>query len=119
MTAMYVLFAVILILWLFSLGICAIALYCACGPGQTRFWLAVGFAVLAMIIGCVGALGFHVTYSRTVNNSGWSLDSRWFFIVPLVLGALALGLSLWRRTRSRSAAGLKGDPPGAGNMPVH
>ena len=111
---MYVLFAVAGILWLFSLAFCALALYCAWSPSQRRFWLAVVFAILAMLMGYGGILRFHVTYSWTVNNSGWRLDSRWFFIVPLVLGSLALALALWRRIRSNSPSA----PPDAGNKPV-
>lgn len=101
MTTIYVVFAVSAILWLFSLAACAIAFVCCClAPSRPRLWIAVVSSGLAILIGFLGATRFHVTYSRTVNNSHWSLDSRWFFIVPLVLGALALFLALWRQSRS-------------------
>ncbi|MGO8925543.1 MAG: hypothetical protein ACLQU3_01275 [Limisphaerales bacterium] len=101
MTTIYVVFAIAAILWLFSIAATAVALLCSClAPGRPRFWIAVVSSGLAILIGFLGTTRFHVTYSRTVNNSHWSLDSRWFFIVPLVLGALALFLALWRRSRS-------------------
>jgi hypothetical protein len=118
MTTIYVLFAVAAVLWLFSVALGAVSLYCAWVPGRGHFPLAVVCSLLALLIGCLGTFLFHVTYSRTVNNSSWSLDSRWFFIVPLVLGVLALALALWRRTRSNPPAGLKGTPPDGGNILV-
>ena len=101
MTTIYLLFVAAAILWLFSLAACAMAFVCcSLAPSRRRFWMAVVSSALALLIGYLGATRFHVTYSRTVNNSHWSLDSRWFFIVPLVLGAVALLLTLWRNRRS-------------------
>ena len=106
MTTICVLFASAAVLWLFSLAVCAVAFLCCCFPGQRRFWLAVALSGLAILIGYLGTMQFHVKYSQTVNNSHWSVDSRWFFIVPLLLYALLLALALWRRSRSsRVAAG--------------
>jgi hypothetical protein len=99
MTTIYVLFAVAAVLWLFSLAACSVALLCCCFPGRQRFWLAIALSVVAILIGYLGTTHFHVNYSRTVNNSHWSIDSRWFFIVPVVLGALSLTLAIWRRVR--------------------
>ena len=104
MTTIYILFAIAAGLWLFSLAACAVALLCCCFPGRRRFWLAIVLSGLAILIGFLGTTRFHVTYSRTVNASHWSIDSRWFFIVPLVLGALALALAIWRRSRSSRVA---------------
>jgi hypothetical protein len=106
MTTIYILSAIAAVLWLFSLAACAVAFLCCCFSGRRRYWLAIVLSGLAILISYLGATRFHVTYSRTVNNSHWSIDSRWFFIVPLVLGALALAFALWRRSRSsRVAAG--------------
>lgn len=105
MTTIYALFAVAAILWLFSLAACAVALLCCCFPGRRRSTIAIVLSGLAILIGYLGTAQFHVTYSRTVNNSHWSIDSRWFFIAPLVLGALALALAIWRRSRAGRAVG--------------
>jgi hypothetical protein len=115
MTTIYVLSAVAAVLWLFSLAACAVALLCCCFTGRRCFWIAVLFSGLAILIAYLGATHFHLTYSRTVNNSHWSLDSRWFFIVPLVLGPLALALAIWRRSRSNRVAALNGDAQAGGD----
>jgi glucan phosphoethanolaminetransferase (alkaline phosphatase superfamily) len=99
MKTIYSLFAVAAALWLFGLAACGIALLCCCFPERRRSWLAVVLSVMAILIGYLGTAHFHVNYSRTVNNSHWSIDSRWFFIVPLVLGPLSLGLAIWRRSK--------------------
>ena len=104
MTTICVLFAVAAVLWLFSLVACAVALLCCCFPGRRRFWIAIVLSGLAILIGFLGTTRFHVTYNRTVNDSHWSIDSRWFFIVPLVLGAIALALAIWRRSKSNQVA---------------
>jgi len=106
MTTIYILSAIAAVLGLFSVAACAVAFLCCCFPGRRRYWLAIVLSGLAILISYLGATRFHVAYSRTVNNSHWSIDSRWFFIVPLVLGASALALAIWRQSRSnRVAAG--------------
>ena len=100
MTTICGLFAIAAVLWLFSLAVCAVAFLCCCLPGRRRFWLAIVLSGLAILMGYLGTMRFHVKYSQTVNDSHWSIDSRWFFIVPLVLGALSLALAMWRRSRS-------------------
>ena len=104
MTTIYVMAGIAAVLWLFSLAACVVAILCSISPTPRRFWLAVALSGLATLIGLLGTMQFHVTYSRTVNNSHWSLDSRWFFIVPLVLGVLSLGLAIWRRSKSKRTA---------------
>jgi hypothetical protein len=119
MTTIYVLFAFAAILWLFSLAAGVFALLCSClAPSRWRFWVAVVLSGLVIVMGYLGATHFHVTYSRTVNNSHWSIDSRWFFIVPLVLGALALSLAIWRQSRSKRVAELRGDAQEGGSEGV-
>jgi hypothetical protein len=103
-TTIYILFAVAGVLWLFSMGCGAVALFSCCFPGRLRFWLTIVLSGLAILIGFLGMTRFQVTYSRTVNGSGWSINSKWFFIAPLVLGIFALVLAIWRRSRSSRAS---------------
>ena len=85
--------------WLAGLVCSGAALIFSRPKAPRRFWAPVILAVVALAIGYLG-LHTHITYSRTVNGHGWSLDSRWFFVAPLVLGAVALALTLWRRYKS-------------------
>lgn len=116
MNTIYIVFAIAGVVWLFSLAACAVALLCCClAPSRRRFWIAVVLSGLAILIGYLGTTHFNVTYSRTVNGTGWSVNSRWFFIVPLVLGAVALVLAIWRRPRSAHVAGLTAAAQDAGD----
>jgi hypothetical protein len=74
---------------------------------------------VALLIGYLGLSRFQLNASRTVNSHlVWSLDSRWFFRVSLVLGAASLALSVWnwwKASRRRASApvtpGTCGDDP--------
>ena len=100
MSTVYVFLAIAALLWLLSLACCAVAFLYSCFPARLPFWLATALSGLAIVLGYLGTMHFHVSYSRTVNGSGWSLDTRWFFVVPLVLGVAAFAAVIWRYSRS-------------------
>jgi hypothetical protein len=102
MTAFYILCGVMALVWLFGLAAGLIALSLG-GAAQERFRAALCWSILALAIGCLGMTLFHIRYSRTVNGSGWSIDSKWFFLAPLLLGVVSLSLTLWKWRRSPHA----------------
>jgi hypothetical protein len=95
MTAFYLLCGVVAAAWFFGLAVGLVALGWSVAI-QKRLWPALVMSVLALIVGCLGLLFFHIRYSRTVNGSGWTFDSKWFFVAPLLLGGAALLLTLWK-----------------------
>ena len=100
MTSFYILFAVVVALWLLSLVSCLLAIRWSVGAAPRRFWAAIISSILAIVIGYCGMTRFHISYSRTVNASQWSIDSKWFFILPLLLGALSLVFAIRSRKNS-------------------
>ena len=103
MTYFYILAAVAAAVWLAGMMCGALALRWSCCEIPRRFTASVILAAVALGVGYLG-LHSHITYSRTVNGRGWSIDAKWFYLAPLVLGAVALGLALWRRFRPQRAA---------------
>jgi hypothetical protein len=109
MNFLLILAAVAAVLWLASLVCAALAIGFSRGNPPRRLGAAIILAVVALVTGCLG-MQMHITYSRSVNGHGWSLDSRWFFIAPLVLGAVALALALGRRCKSDPRPGDSAPP---------
>ena len=104
MTALYFIMAVAAALWILSLAACVLAmLWSFVGPPR-RFWAAVALSVFALVVGFLGVTMVHITYSRTVNASHWSIDFKWLFLAPLLVGAVSLAIALWRRWRGSRAA---------------
>jgi hypothetical protein len=99
------LIGVIVVLWLASI----VAGLCAIGWGflakRRRFWLAVILAVAALVISYLGLTHFNFAYSQTVNGEvTLSLNSKWFFMSSLLLGALALPCAIWKKWKSAGTA---------------
>jgi len=70
-------------------------------------------AVMASVIAGLGLAFVHFTYSETVNGSGWSLNSFWFFLTSAILAGLAVILMLARRLglgRAKPAVLAAGNP---------
>jgi hypothetical protein len=92
---------VIGVFWLMSIVACVLALRWSFLSMQGRFWPAVILSSLAVVIGYLGITRIHIIHSQTVNGQlQWHFDSRWFFLVPLLLGALALIYTIWKGQRS-------------------
>ena len=91
---------VIVAVWLTGIA----AALCAFGWGflakRRRFWLAVILSVVALVISYLGLTHFSFVYSRTVNGVTSSLNSKWFFIASLLLGALALICAILKKWKS-------------------
>jgi len=78
--------------WIASLAACVIAWF------AKRFLISLILCLTALIIGYAGLTHVHLSASKTVNGEVvWSLNSRWFFIATLVLAALALAHTFWKR----------------------
>jgi hypothetical protein len=90
------LIAVIAVAWLFSCGASLLGLLCNIRPGPRRLWVALISSCFAILVAYLGWSRLQFRASRTVNGQvEWSVDSHWFFIGALVLGALSLALTLW------------------------
>ena len=70
-----------------------------------RFWLAVILSLLALAFAYYGMTRFRFDSTTTVNGHvKWRFDSKWLFIGSLILGAFALGCSIWRKMNSTHVA---------------
>jgi len=92
--------------FLLSCGASVLALYWSIKAGSHRGLGAVISSSIALVIAYVGLSCIQLHASRTVNGQlVWSLNSRWFFVAALVLGAIALALAVWKwRKVSRGRA---------------
>lgn len=95
----YLFIAVPATAWLVCVIACLIALRWSIAVVPGRFWAGMIISVSAMVIGLAGLTRFNFIYSKTVNGKGWTIHSKWFFIFLMVLSAISLLLTLWRRTR--------------------
>lgn len=101
MAYFYLLAAVAVVVWLLAVGCGLVAL--RFGGQPRRFGAAIALGIVALGIGFLGR-NFHLSYSQTVNGRGWRVDSSWFFWAPLVIGIVALALTLWRRWKHPTAS---------------
>jgi hypothetical protein len=99
MAYFYLLAAVAVIVWLVAVGCGLVSLRFGWQRPPRRFVAALVLAAVALGVGFLGRT-FHLTYSQTVNGHGWRIDSSWFFWLPLILGAAALTLALWRHFKT-------------------
>jgi hypothetical protein len=91
--------------WLVSIIACVLAIRWSCLSVRGRFKPAVILSLSALAIACLGIAHFHYKSTTIVNGVlKWRFDSRWLFIVPLVLGAFALVYTLWKQRRSAHVA---------------
>lgn len=80
--------------------------------GRSRyFWLSVSLAVVSVVIGGMGVstwtpFGYfpEIGYTWSSDTFEFSIRSRWLFIIPLMLGGVAVLLALWKHRRARHAA---------------
>ncbi len=102
MTAFNTLFGGLALVWLCGLAAGFLALGWSVAV-RRRLGLALVMAFLAIAAGWVGMRFFHFRYSKTVNGSGWSIDSEWFFLAPLCLGVVSLAVVIWKWRKFRHA----------------
>ena len=88
-------------LWLASIIACGLAWRWSFSGIAKRFAASIILCIAALAIGYYGLTHFQLSASKTVNgHTQWALDSRWFFITTLVLGALTLAYTLWKNRRA-------------------
>jgi|GEM_PF-2659443 hypothetical protein len=88
-------------IWLISLAVALLALRWSLVPGARRFRAALISSCVTLAIGWLGLTRIHLTASKTVNDQVvWSLNSKWFFIVSLLLGAVSLAVTFWNRRKA-------------------
>ena len=102
MTAFYILCGAMALVWLVGLAAGLLALGRCCMVRE-RSRSALVMSIVALVIGWLGMVFFHFRFSKTVNGSGWAVDSKWFFLALLLLGAVSLALALWKWMKFRHA----------------
>ena len=94
--------------WLLSCGASVLALYWNMTAGSLRLRAAFISSCIALLVGYWGMGRIQLSASKTVNGQvEWSINSRWFFLGALALGAASLASTLWnwRKARRRPAGG--------------
>ena len=91
--------------WLATIGACVLAFRWSVSSIQRRFWWSMTFSLLALASSYWGLTFVSISSTQEVNGRvRHTFDSRWFFAASIVLAALALGFTLWKRWRSRKVA---------------
>jgi len=89
-------------LWLVSCGASVLALYWDRRAGARRWRAALVACGVGLLVGYGGWSRIQISASQTVNGQlRWSINSSWFFLGALVLGAIALMVTLWTWWKSR------------------
>jgi hypothetical protein len=102
-----------------SCGASLLALYWNLKARSQRLRAAFISSCLALLLGYWGVSRIQLHASKTVNGQvEWSINSRWFFLVAVVLGAASVALTLrnWRKASGRLATPL-GDSGAAEGPP--
>jgi len=100
-----ILIAVAVALWLITVAAGLLALRWGFLTAHRRFRGGIILSVLAILCSYLGMTRLRLTSSETVNGHvRWSIDSQWFFMASLVLGAVALALTLWKKLKSTRSA---------------
>lgn len=100
---MSALLGVVVIIWLFSCVAGLLGVWWGGFSGTRRFRAAFISSCLALVSAGLGLTRFHVSASKTVNGQlQWSFNSKWFFIVALVLAVVALVLTAWNWRKART-----------------
>jgi hypothetical protein len=102
---------VIVALWLIGTTACVAALQWSVTSIYQRFWPGLILIAAAGAIGYLGLRRISVNWVQTINaRTFWRLDSRWAFVVLLLLSAAALAWTLWRRWRLAVPGAAEGPP---------
>jgi hypothetical protein len=66
-----------------------------------HFWHCIALLAMACIGSIYGMTHFRISSSRTVNGQvQYSFDSKWFFIVSLVISVLVAAFVLWNKWKA-------------------
>lgn len=99
------LYGVTAAVWLFSLAAALAGLWCSVRPGRRRRSAALLLSCLALAVSYLGLSRFHLAVSQTTNGRlDWSLNSKWFFLASLLIGVVALILTLWNWRKASAPA---------------
>jgi hypothetical protein len=103
--SIHLFYAVVAALWLFSFVAGLLALRWCVVPGRRRFRAALVSSCLAIAASYLGLARFHFTASQTTNGRvDWSINSKWFFLASLLLGAASLIWTLWTWKKGKAVA---------------
>jgi hypothetical protein len=91
--------------WLLGLAAGLLGIWFGCVSSRRRFKLGLGFSLGSLAMAFAGLNWIHFSFTRSVNGSSWSLDSRWFYWGSLGLALLALGLTVWKQVSQQPPAG--------------
>ena len=105
MISFNLLVAIVAGLWLLSLAAGLLAVWFGCLASPRRFKGALGCSGAGLAITFAGLNWFHLSFTKTTNDSSLTLDSKWFFLGTLGLALLALALAFWGRRGSSPRAG--------------
>jgi|SRR5215831_7979149 len=93
--------AVVSAVWLIGCGAAILALYWNMKAGSKKWWASCILSAIALVIGYLGLTRIQFHASKTVNGHlEWSVNSQWFFIATVVLGAASLAWSVWNARKA-------------------
>ncbi len=109
--------AVALGVLLLSCGASVLAIWWSVMPRPGRYKAALVSALLALATGYFGVAHVNLHASRSVNGHvEWSLNSHWFFVAALILGGIALVLTLWKWRQANLPSAKLSEGPGTESL---
>jgi hypothetical protein len=99
----YTFYAPAVVLWLMCIAPTLLALHWSFISIPRRFWPAAVSSALAIGISCSGLKRIHIVSTTTVNGHITSrFEFKWLFVASLVLAALTLAYTFWKRRQSNT-----------------
>lgn len=109
--------AVALGVFLLSCGASGFAIWWSVKSRPGRYKAALVSALLALATGYFGVAHVNLHASRSVNGHvEWSLNSHWFFVAALILGGIALVLTLWKWRQANLPSAKLSEGPGTESL---
>ena len=100
MNGIYLLIAIVSDFWIAGVAANFLSFRWSFRRTPDRFWASIGLSLFALLISYLGMTRVRLSFSRTVNDSHWGIDSKWFFVALLLLSVLSLAFAIWNRTRT-------------------